>query len=70
MLGSLALFGTFTASVTFAGPQAADDSSVNPNTKTVTIPIKGMACQEMCGTRVAKALKAMDRVKKIGGERG
>ena len=65
MLAATALFGTAMASTTVAAPQPANDSAVKPNTKTVTIPIKGMACQEMCGTRVAKTLKAIDGVEKI-----
>ena len=30
--------------------------------KTVNLPVKGMACQKMCGTRLTKALKAIDGV--------
>lgn len=33
--------------------------------KIVTIPIEGMVCQEMCGTLVAKTLKAVDGVQDV-----
>ncbi len=33
--------------------------------KTVSLPVKGMACQEMCGTRLTKALKAIDGVERV-----
>ena len=33
--------------------------------KTVNLPVKGMACQQMCGTRLTKALKAIDGVERV-----
>ena len=33
--------------------------------KTVSLPVKGMACQEVCGTRLTKALKAIDGVERV-----
>ena len=48
----------FAAEQVFFSP--ASDSAVQARTITVTIPVKGMACQEMCGTRVTKALQAID----------
>lgn len=47
------------------GMAFASDSAVKPNTTTVTIPVKGMACQEMCGTRVSKALQAIEGVERV-----
>ena len=35
------------------------------NFKTVTLPVKGMACQQMCGTRLTKALKAIEGVESV-----
>ena len=65
LAATAALFGTAMPSTTVAAPQKASDPAVKPHTKTVTIPIKGMACQQMCGTRVAKTLKAIDGVEKV-----
>ena len=33
--------------------------------KTVSLPVKGMACQQMCGTRLTKALKAIDGIERV-----
>ena len=33
--------------------------------KTVNLPVNGMACQQMCGTRLTKALKAIDGVERV-----
>jgi len=43
----------------------ASDPAVKARAITVTIPIKGMACQTMCGTRVTKALQALDGVEHV-----
>lgn len=48
-----------------AKTQAAGNAADKPRTKTVVIPIKGMACQEMCGTKVLRTLKAIDGVAKV-----
>lgn len=64
MLGAMALFGVPTTSNGVATAQVTSDS-VKPKTNTVTIPIKGMACQQMCGTRVANTLKAIDGVENV-----
>lgn len=65
MLGAMTLFGIATTSPPVASAQATSDSAVKPKTNTVTIPIKGMACQQMCGTRVARTLKAIDGVENV-----
>jgi copper chaperone CopZ len=55
------------ALVVFASPgtHAAGNAAEKPKTKTVVIPIKGMACQEMCGTKVLRTLQAIDGVAKV-----
>lgn len=55
MLSFMALLG-----MAFAG-----DIAAKPKRATVMIPVKGMACQEMCGTRVMKALKTIDGVEQV-----
>ncbi len=40
-------------------------SQPQANLKTMSLPVKGMACQQMCGTRVSKALKAIDGVERV-----
>lgn len=40
-------------------------SQAQANSKTVNLPVKGMACQQMCGTRLTKALKAIDGVERV-----
>lgn len=55
MLSSMALLGIAIAS----------DPAAKPKRAAVMIPVKGMACQEMCGTRVTKALKAIDGVEAV-----
>lgn len=47
------------------GATLAGDNAAKPKRATATIPVKGMACQEMCGTRVMKALKAIDGVEQV-----
>jgi len=57
--------------MTAAAPPAATAESqttgaeAKANTTTVNIPVKGMACQEMCGTRLTKALKAIEGVERV-----
>lgn len=63
MIGASLVF----ALVVFASPgtPAAGNVAEKPKTKTVVIPIKGMACQEMCGTKVLRTLTAIDGVAKV-----
>ena len=69
VLSSVALLALASGSSTPAAEQnvtsPASDSTVKPTTRTVNIPVKGMACREMCGTRVTKALTAIDGVERV-----
>ena len=52
-----------TPSLVFAEHPPA--TQANAALKTVNLPVKGMACQQMCGTRVTKALRAIDGVERV-----
>lgn len=64
----LALLLTIVGVTAVAIPMPQTDVARQPaeaSIKTVTIPIEGMVCQEMCGSLVAKTLKAVDGVREV-----
>ncbi|MBN9657158.1 MAG: heavy-metal-associated domain-containing protein [Acidobacteria bacterium] len=66
LASALALFGMTAAAPTVATAESqTTGAEAKAKTTTVNIPVKGMACQQMCGTRVHKALKAIDGVETV-----
>ncbi len=62
---SAVLLGVALATPSFVFAEKPFAAQAQATVKTVNLPVKGMACQQMCGTRVSKALKAIDGVERV-----